>query len=51
HAARISHVFEAMGYTDERREGNVRFSLGRHTTEKEIDDAISRIRSILTAKK
>ena len=51
HAARISHVFEAMGYTDERREGNVRFSLGRHTTEKKIDDAISRIRSILTAKK
>jgi len=35
-----SHVLTAMGVSAELSHGSVRFSLGKHTTEKEINDAV-----------
>ena len=34
----VSHVLTAMGYPDEEARGALRLSLGRTTTEDEIDD-------------
>jgi len=39
-----SHVLKALGLPDERILGSIRFSLGRLTTEDEIDSAVSAIR-------
>lgn len=36
-----SHVLTAMGLTAEEALGTVRFSMGRHTTEEEVDEALS----------
>jgi len=45
HAGRVelSPVLEAMGVTPEVGEGAIRFSLGRHTTEAEIDATVERL--------
>lgn len=40
-SAEPSHVLTAMGYPDEEARGAVRLSLGRTTTEAEIDEAIA----------
>ncbi|HLX35307.1 MAG TPA: cysteine desulfurase family protein [Candidatus Limnocylindrales bacterium] len=42
-----SHVLTAMGYPDEEARGALRFSLGRATTEAEIDEAIAVVPRIL----
>jgi cysteine desulfurase len=42
-----SHVLTAMGYPDDEARGALRFSLGRTTTEAEIDEAIEVIPRIL----
>jgi cysteine desulfurase len=36
----VSHVLSAMGYPDEEARGSLRLSLGRTTTETEVDEAI-----------
>jgi cysteine desulfurase len=41
--AEPSHVLKAMGLTDEDSYGSVRFSLGKYTTEKEINDVIESV--------
>lgn len=38
-----SHVLKAMGLADSRAHGSLRFSLGRYTTEAEVDQAIQSI--------
>ena len=42
-----SHVLTAMGYPDEEARGALRFSLGRATTDAEIDEAIEVVPRIL----
>jgi cysteine desulfurase len=42
-----SHVLTAMGYPDEEARGALRFSLGRATTEAEVDEAVEAIPRIL----
>ena len=36
----VSHVLTAMGYPDEEARGALRLSLGRTTTDDEIDDGV-----------
>jgi cysteine desulfurase len=42
-----SHVLTAMGYPDEEARGSLRLSLGRSTTEAEIDEAVRLVPRIL----
>jgi len=42
-----SHVLTAMGYPDEEARGSLRLSLGRSTTDAEIDEAIEIVPRIL----
>jgi cysteine desulfurase len=42
-----SHVLKAMGYPEDEARGALRFSLGRTTTEAEIDEAIAVVPRIL----
>ena len=37
----VSHVLTAMGYPDEEARGALRLTLGRTTTEAEIDEAVA----------
>lgn len=43
-----SHVLRAMGVTDDLARATVRFSLGRHTTEAEIDATLAALRRVLS---
>ena len=42
-----SHVLSAMGYPDEEARGSLRLSLGRSTTEAEIDEAVEIVPRVL----
>jgi len=44
---RSSHVLEAMGIPAQIAGATVRFSLGRHSTEGEIDAALGALRRVL----
>jgi len=44
-----SHVLTAMAYPDEEARGSVRLSLGRTTTDAEIDAAIELVPRVITA--
>jgi cysteine desulfurase len=44
-----SHVLEAIGATSERAGASVRFGLGRSTSEADVDFAIDRVSSVVTA--
>lgn len=44
-----SHVLKAMSLTDEEALGAVRFSLGRYTTEKDIETVIKRFKEVLAS--
>jgi cysteine desulfurase len=46
-SAMPSHVLSAMGFDDERAGGSLRFSLGRHTTEAEVDVVIAALKKVL----
>ena len=43
-----SHVLKAMGIDSETAQATIRFSLGKNTTEQEIDFTILKVREILT---
>ena len=42
-----SHVLKAMGLSDERCHGSLRFGLGRFTTETEINEAVEMVTNAL----
>ena len=42
-----SHVLKAMGVSGSDGEGTVRFSMSRHTTDLDIDDAVSALTAYL----
>jgi cysteine desulfurase len=48
-SATPSHVLSAMGFGEERAGGSLRFSLGRHTTEDDVDRAIVAMKTVLHA--
>jgi cysteine desulfurase len=43
----VSHVLAAMGYPDEEARGSLRLSLGRTTTETEVDEAIRIVPTVI----
>jgi cysteine desulfurase len=45
----VSHVLSAMGYPDEEARGALRLSLGRTTTDAEIDEAVATVPRVLAA--
>ena len=46
-SAEVSHVLSAMGYPDEEARGALRVSLGRTTTDAEVDDAARTIAAVI----
>ncbi|MFG6302240.1 aminotransferase class V-fold PLP-dependent enzyme [Corynebacterium hesseae] len=44
---RMSHVLEAMGIDEEHGRGSLRFSLGRLTTEEDIDAVLAELPEII----
>jgi len=48
-SAEPSHVLTAMGYPEDEARGALRFSLGRSTTEAEVDEAIEAVPGIVAA--
>ncbi|MFL5753712.1 MAG: cysteine desulfurase family protein [Bacteroidia bacterium] len=49
-SAEPSHVLKAMGMNDEDAYSSIRFSLGKYTTEEEIEEVIGKIKMIYTGK-
>ncbi|HXB38894.1 MAG TPA: cysteine desulfurase family protein [Bacteroidia bacterium] len=47
--AQPSHVLKAMGLSDEDSYSSIRFSLGKYTTEQEIDETIALFKKIISA--
>jgi cysteine desulfurase len=45
----VSHVLTAMGYPDEEARGALRLSLGRTTTDAEIDEAVATVPRVLAS--
>jgi cysteine desulfurase len=45
----VSHVLAAMGYPDEEARGALRLSLGRTTTEQEIDEAVATVPQVVAS--
>ena len=45
----VSHVLSAMGYPDEEARGALRLSLGRTTTDADIDDAVTIVPRVVAA--
>ena len=43
-----SYVLRALGLNDEMAHSSIRFSIGRYTTEQDIDDAIVKVRHAVT---
>jgi len=43
----ISHVLKAMGRSKKETEGSLRLSLGKHTTDEEITEAVNRIEKVI----
>ena len=39
-----SYVLRALGLNDEVAHSSIRFSIGRYTTERDIDDTVSKVR-------
>jgi len=48
-SAEPSHVLTAMGYPEDEARGALRFSLGRTTTDADVDDALERVPRIVAA--
>ena len=46
----VSHVLRACGYTSEQARGGIRFSIGKHTTKRDIDYLIRVLQRILSEK-
>jgi cysteine desulfurase len=46
--AQPSHVLKAMGLSDEDSYASIRFSLGKYTTEEEIEETINLLKEVLT---
>ncbi|HEX5589989.1 MAG TPA: hypothetical protein VFX65_06845, partial [Candidatus Limnocylindrales bacterium] len=44
-----SHVLTAMGYPDEEARGALRFSLGRSTSDAEVDEAVEIVPRVVRA--
>ena len=49
-SAKLSHVLEALGFSEERIRSSIRFSFGRFTTKKELDEVIKRMRNMAKSK-
>jgi cysteine desulfurase len=47
-SAEVSHVLSAMGYPADEAAGSLRFSLGRTTTDAEIDEAVRVVPAVIT---
>ncbi len=45
-SSKPSHVLRAMGFKEERIRGSIRFSFGRFTIEKEVKEALKRLKTI-----
>jgi cysteine desulfurase len=43
-----SYVLRALGLNDEMAHSSIRFSIGRFTTEQDIDEAVAEIRTAVT---
>mgnify|MGYP000300604055 FL=1 len=43
-----SYVLRALGLNDEMAHSSIRFSIGRYTTEQDIDSAIEKVRHAVT---
>lgn len=46
-ATKPSHVLKAMGFEQKRQKNSVRFSIGKFTTKKELDETLKTIKSML----
>src|SRR5690606_1546563 len=42
-----SYVMKALGRSDELAHSAIRFSIGRHTTQTEVDEAIAEVKSVV----
>jgi len=47
HSLEPSHVIKALGLSDEASHGSIRFTLGRHTTEEDINKVLKKLPKII----